>query len=265
MSIAGRTLFRLNRWLECRKYQAILTNGVDVFRQKSIDDGGGRQSIIDGLSFRNGPDFKIRDGAGATYIFHEIFLDDQYPKALLTGANTIIDVGANIGLFSYYARLHAPKARLIAIEADPDTFAVLDHNLAGQNVERLHQAVASEVGAIDFYSSDVSGWSSRYPALGAANARKVSVKAEPLSTTLRTRGINQIDFLKIDVEGAEYDILLGDTPLWDNLKIGSMIVEVDRTPRDHRYSMNELTDFLRKKFRSVSVGPGDYPLVTCLA
>src|SRR5262245_18002458 len=125
MSVAGRALYRINRWHEGRAYQAILRNGDDVFRQKLIDDEGRHDIIIDGLHFRDGPTFTIRDGAGAAHIFSEIFLRDQYPKALLKGAGTIIDVGANIGLFSYYARLHAPKARIIAIEADPDTFAVL--------------------------------------------------------------------------------------------------------------------------------------------
>ena len=99
--------------------------------------------------------------------------------------------------------------------------------------------------------------------LGAKNARKVSVPAEPLSTKLRNRGISQIDFLKVDVEGAEYDILLGDSLLWDQ-KIRSLIVEADRAPRDARYSIKELVEFLNSKFRSVSVGSGDYPLITCL-
>lgn len=265
MSLAGRALLRFNRWRECRKFQAVLSNGEEVFHQKSVDDEGRSTSIIDGLAFHNGPHFKIRDGAGAAHIFHEIFLQDQYPRALLAGANTIVDVGANIGLFSYFARLNAPKAaRIIAIEADPDTFAVLNYNLASQNIDRIHQAVASTTGAIDFYSSETSGWSSRYPVLGAASARKVSVHAEPLSATLRNRGIGQIDFLKIDVEGAEYDIILGDKALFE-FKIGAMIVEADRSPRDSQYTMRELLDSLRARFRSVSVGSGNYPLVTCLA
>jgi FkbM family methyltransferase len=36
-----------------------------------------------------------------------------------------------------------------------------------------------------------------------------------LNATLRAKGIAGIDFLKVDVEGAEYDILLGDKALWD--------------------------------------------------
>lgn len=260
MSIAGRALYRFHQWRESMRYQAVLRNGAEVFRQKLLDDAGNRESIIDELRFKNGPDFKIRDGAGAAHIFYEIFLRDQYPKAMLEGAKTIIDVGANIGLFSYYSRLHAPNARIVAIEADPDTFAVLDLNLARQNIDRLHQAVASEDGAIDFYCSDISGWSSRYPVLGAATGSKVSVRAEPLSTTLAARSIDQIDFLKIDVEGAEYDILLGDKALW-NLRIKNLVVEADRFPRDQRYSFDDLLSFMRASFGKVVVGSGNYPLI----
>lgn len=151
---------------------------------------------------------------------------------------------------------------ILAFEADPDTFAVLSRNLSGQDVMLFHRAAASVPGTIDFYSSDTSGWSSRFPVLGAANARKVSVRAEPLSATLKAMSLNRIDFLKVDVEGAEYDILLGDKPLWD-IKIGALVVEVDRTPRDTRYAMRDLVDFLKARFQLVNVGTGHFPLVTC--
>jgi hypothetical protein len=98
--------------------------------------------------------------------------------------------------------------------------------------------------------------------LGAANATKVAVRTEPLSETLRARRIDRIDFLKVDVEGAEYDILLGDKKLW-NLPIANLIVEVDRTPRDARYSWDDLVSFLKTKFVNISFGTGNYPLVTC--
>src|SRR5262245_13013777 len=143
MSVAGRALYRINRWREGRAYQAILRNGDDVFRQKLIDDEGRHDIIIDGLHFRDGPTFTISDGSGSALIFTQHYPRVQYSTALRNCARTIIDVGANIGLFSYYARLHAPNARIIAIEADPDTFAVLDLNLKTQNIDRLHQAVAS--------------------------------------------------------------------------------------------------------------------------
>jgi FkbM family methyltransferase len=262
MSIAGRALYRFNQWREAKPYEALLRNGAEVYQQKFLDDAGKRESTIDGLHFKNGTDFKIRDGAGAAHIFYEIFLRDQYPKAMLGGAKTIVDVGSNIGLFSYYARLQAPNARIIAIEADPDTFALLNLNLANQNVERLHQAAASEAGTIDFYSSEISGWSSRYAVLGAKNARRVSVPAEPLSVTLGKLGVDGIDFLKIDVEGAEYDILLGDCDLWST-PIRHLVVEVDRSPRDERYSFEQLMALLRARFASTEVGSGKYPLVRC--
>lgn len=133
-----------------------------VYRQTLIDNAVQRKAIIESLEFRGGPAFKVRDGVGAAHIFYEIFLLDQYPKSLLCDAKVIVDVGANIGLFSYYARRHAPNARIFAYEADPDTFAVLDVNLKDQSIEKFHRAVASKSGAIDFFSSPVSGWSSLY-------------------------------------------------------------------------------------------------------
>jgi FkbM family methyltransferase len=262
MSFAGRTLLKFNMWRESRKYSDLLLNGFDVYQQKTLDDAGLKDSIIDSLQFRVGPTFKVRDGAGAAHVFSEIFIRDQYPARMLSGARTIVDVGANIGLLSYYARRQAPQARIIAIEADPDTFAILNSNLTDQRVECFHQAVSSTPGTLDFYSSSTSGWSSLYPVMGAADGRKVSVRSEPLSTTLRACNIGFIDFLKVDVEGAEYDILLGDPPLWQT-PIRHLVAEVDRAPRDERYSFDQLERFMRTKFKSVQIGGGNFPLMIC--
>lgn len=69
MSIAASSLYRLGQWRESLPYRAQPQNGADVFRQKQLDDAGSHESIIDGLRFKDGPHFKIRDGAGAAHIF----------------------------------------------------------------------------------------------------------------------------------------------------------------------------------------------------
>jgi FkbM family methyltransferase len=170
--------------------------------------------------FQGWSDIQSEGWRGSAHDFYEISLRDQYPNALLKGARTIIDVGANIGLFSYYAGRHAPHARILAFEADPSTFAILDANLADLNVERLYQAVTSQAGTIDFFVRDKRVVVSP-PSVGCANATKVAVRTQPLGGTLRARR----HFLTVDVEGAEYDSLLGGKELW-NLPISNSIVRL---------------------------------------
>ena len=132
---------KFRQWREAQRYRSILRNGIAVYRQKCLVNCGSRESIISGLAFRNGPTLTARDGISAA--LYEVFLQDHYPKRMLRDAKIIIDIGANIGLFSYYARLHAPQSRIIAFEADPATFSVLAKNVNALSVQCVHGAVAS--------------------------------------------------------------------------------------------------------------------------
>ena len=70
--------------------------------------------------------------------------------------------------------------------------------------------------------------------------------------------------LKIDIEGAEYDILLNDDFL-DNYPIKELFVEVDKNPRDKKYTFSQLMNLLEKHFESINITniESEYPLIHC--
>lgn len=246
----GRLKYRIDGRLEHRRFERLVTNAEEVIRQINVSNSAEPANTLPAIHFKRGPTFEVVDGATAAHVFTEVFLEDHYPQRLIHGSKVIVDVGANIGLFSYYARMHAPNASIIAIEADPRTFGVLCRNVRNLNVDCLNMAAASHTGSLDFYSSETSGWSSAFQVLGAANVAPIKVDARPLSAELKSRNIHSLDFLKIDVEGAEYDILLGDKALWD-IAIKSLVVEVDERPRDERYKLHDMELLLRERFHSV--------------
>jgi FkbM family methyltransferase len=264
MKSLGSLLLQLNQWRDAQRYRSVLRNGSEVYEQNCLSNSGERRSIVSTLEFRRGPSFRVRDGHSAAHTFYEIFLEDHYPRRLLRNAAVVVDVGANIGLFSYYSRLHASGARIFAFEADPATFALLSANVRGLRVDCWQCAVASFDGEIEFFSSPVSGWSSLYPVMGAAEGQMVKVSTVLLSRFLKHADIGCIDFLKVDVEGAEYDILLGDAELL-SLDIRCLVVEVDRVPRDKRYEFRALVQKLQGKFRTVieRKQDSDFPLLIC--
>ena len=264
MRSLGSVLLQLNRWRDAGRYRSVLRNGSEVYEQNCLSNSGERKSIISTLEFRRGPLFRVRDGLSAAHTFYEIFLEDHYPRRLLRNASVVVDVGANIGLFSYYSRLHASAARIFAFEADPKTFALLSENMRGLGVDCLQRAVASFDGQIEFFSSPISGRSSSYPVMGAADGQSVKVSTVRLSRFLKQADIRCVDFLKVDVEGAEYDVLLGDAELL-NLDIKCLVVEVDRVPRDETYEFRSLVERLRGKFRTVIERKQDsaFPLLIC--
>ena len=139
---------------------------------------------------------------------------------------------------------------------------ILRTNVQGKRIEAIHCAVSDQSGIMNFYSSNVSGWSSLYEVRGAIDGEQVHVPAMRLSKLLRDRGVERIGVLKIDVEGAEYPILLGDRQLWE-IPVDALLVEIDRTPRDKRYDYDQLYDLLQRLFRHVKVvnSGTDYPLI----
>jgi hypothetical protein len=70
--------------------------------------------------------------------------------------------------------------------------------------------------------------------------------------------------LKIDVEGAEYEMLLEDDGLL-SFDIGSIVMEIDKNPREGiQHTFPELMDFLRKKFSNVAEKKGGrFPIYHC--
>lgn len=121
----------------------------------------------------------------------------------------IIDAGANVGYTSLYFLSAFPKVSLLAIEPDPDNYSVLQQNLASfstaLSVAALQAALLSRSGiavSIDRQGGDKKDWSFMVtPSLASTGVNSVSV-GELLVRT----GWEQIDILKIDIEGSEADV-----------------------------------------------------------
>jgi FkbM family methyltransferase len=162
-----------------------------------------------------------------------------------------------------------PNAAIFAVEANPDTFQVLFKNVKLNALDRsirpFNLAMSSRTGKQPFFCAETSGWSSLYDLRGAKDGRAVSVDTMNLSSFRKFHGIREIDYLKIDIEGAEYDVVLGD-PEFFAAPIHHLVMELDREPRDRRYTFDELLNCLKRHYGSVSVTcPGwqEYPLVHC--
>ncbi len=120
------------------------------------------------LTFPNGRDYFALDELTAFYIYNEIYNENVYLKhgLSLPQRSTVVDVGANIGLFSLYIAESYPGASIIAIEPVPQIFEVLEANMAGfGDRARLYRSGLSDTpGKCGMtYYPKVSGDSSRVP------------------------------------------------------------------------------------------------------
>ena len=132
--------------------------------------------------------------------FDEIFIQELY-KIDLPPDCYIIDCGANIGLSVIYLKQLFPKSHIVCFEPDDQNFDLLSKNLSSFNyndVELRKEAVWIENTTIGFTND--GSMSSKLDTGSSVNAK---VKASRLKDLLDRK----VDFLKMDIEGAEYAVL----------------------------------------------------------
>lgn len=130
---------------------------------------------------------------------------------------TVVDVGANKGQFSIATRGLLPNARIEAFEPLPGAAERFEAVFSGDPFTRLHRvAVGSADERRPFHVADREDSSSllkvgqgQRQAYGIGAAREIEVQVKPLDCVLDTSALPRPTLLKIDVQGAEMDVLRG--------------------------------------------------------
>jgi FkbM family methyltransferase len=143
----------------------------------------------------------------------------------------IIDIGANIGQFLYATKTLFPKSKVYSVEPDSSVFSILQKNAKNYSGVKIFNNALSKVGkTLKFYiSKEFSEWSS-LKRLDGKEYREIEVVAVRGDTLFNN--VKKVDLLKIDVEGAEYEVLLGMPKLLKRSKYLLLEVSLDRTPTD---------------------------------
>ncbi len=162
----------------------------------------------------------------------------------------IIDAGAHVGVATHYFKHRYPRARVLALEANPATFALLRENISHNcldNVQALHAALAPVAGTIPFYASgsdeEPGSWGDsviQQPWHEGDQAAQIQVPAITLSSLLT----EPVDLLKLDIEGLETAVLEEAAPRLQVVR--RVILEFHGTRHNPGNSISRLTDILRE-------------------
>lgn len=136
--------------------------------------------------------------------------------------DVFLDVGANVGWYSLHvARVAGPEGLVLAVEPSPDNFAFLKENIKLNhlsNVTALNFAAWDRDGELDLILAETCtghtvkrAWANSAKPWSRFSERRVTVRvpARRLDDVLKEQNVTQVDWVKIDVEGAEVEVLRG--------------------------------------------------------
>lgn len=150
----------------------------------------------------------------------------------------VFDVGGNVGGLSVaFARMTGPEGRVVTLECNNEILPVLRRTLElneARNVEVIERAGYSESGMELSFDVDPSFYSSSSKlASGGGGANRVVVTTISLNDVVRSEG-RLPGFIKIDVEGAEFDVLKGASSFLSGDTAPPIVLEYSYQPDEAR-------------------------------
>jgi len=200
------------------------------------------------------------DPIAFAYNFEEVFFEEEYFFQTDSPEPVIVDCGSNIGLATLYFKTIYPKAKIIAIEAHPTTFATLQSNIKDNNLSNVE---ALNVAAVGGDEKEISLMFSKPGDLRSTKIREmhgdqelqeIKVPAVRLSTILP----GSVDLLKMDIEGSEDEVI--DEIAGKLKQIKNVILEYHFSPGTKRKSLGEFVSILEAagfSCRMKSANPAD--------
>lgn len=158
--------------------------------------------------------------------------------------DVVVDIGAHVGKYALVAAKRVGReGKVIAIEAHPENFKALLNNITLndlQNIIALNAAAFSENGKILRLFGQ---WDTSY-SLKSWDAKHTKVETRTIDSILKQYGIRNAEWVKIDVEGAETEVLVGMKETIENSPNLKILVEVSRS---NEHDIDQILNGFRKK------------------
>ena len=169
----------------------------------------------------------------------------DFIKKTLKPGQTYVDIGCYIGFYALHsAKLVGAEGKVIAIDANPENIEIVKKNVEINKISNLaayNFAITDKDGYSDFYLTKLSAANSLQKRELFPTIAKIKIQTSTLDTLDSLKSIDEIDLLKIDIEGSEVDCLKGARHVLE--KTRNIIVECHSTQNKHR-----VEKFLQKNF-----------------
>ena len=159
-------------------------------------------------------------------LYWEVFIDKSYEKYhKIKPGDIVLDIGANIGMFTIKAAISTgEKGEIIAIEPEPNNVKMLKENSRSfKNIKIIPYAVGNTSGQIELTIGIHTGGHYIEPDTDKrANQKTITVRIDKLDNIFKKLKLDNIDFVKIDVEGWELETLKGSVDSLGKIKFLSI-------------------------------------------
>ncbi len=162
------------------------------------------------ILFRDGFKLFVDDSSDISSISTSFFRKDY--GNMDPNWKTIVDIGAHKGFFTTYVARNCPHALIYSYEPIKSSFEALEKNVQVNNlnnrVKTFNLGVASESGEREINLSTSSTDNSFYAEIGSIMTGKEIITCTTLDQIINQNHIEKIDLLKLDCEGAEFEVLM---------------------------------------------------------
>jgi FkbM family methyltransferase len=160
------------------------------------------------LITRTGIKIKIRTSSTDLMAFTNVWVIKEYSKLgfEIKDEDTVIDVGAHIGLFSLFASQFCKKGKIFSFEPIKENFELLKENIRINditNISLFNEAISNTTSKITLYQNEDEAGHSKF----IKTSKSIQVNSKAFKEFIDEREIEKCGLLKLDCEGSEYEII----------------------------------------------------------
>jgi FkbM family methyltransferase len=173
----------------------------------------------------------LRPFAKDLSVLYQVFLNRRYylPRSLLLpdGVRVIIDCDANVGIAALFLASRYPNAKIFCVEPHPENFDMLKRNSQSEpRIVSINAAVVGRPTASVRLTLDEAAWGNKL----SHNESGIEVPAITISEICTQHGLERIDVLKVDIEGAE-EAVFADAEFLSRVRLGIIELHGNYTKR----------------------------------
>lgn len=170
-----------------------------------------------------GHDFYLRGNSVDFAVFNGIFANGEYDFEVDFTPEYIVDAGAFIGASAVRFSTRFPAAKIVAIEPEETNFSQLIRNTGPyRNIVPVRAALYGEDTSVKITDPAAEKYAFRVEPDGAGSS---NLEAFTVDTVMKRYGLPRIDILKMDIEGAEFDLFSSGDTRWLR-KVKVLVIEL---------------------------------------